>query len=227
MYIHPKYFICKVSHLPSSATTLLYFTFTGKNVFYRRIQYGYTSMLTQGPNSTYVMTFFGPSLKREEPGLLLKGLIDQIVNATNRDDGQEREYSFYTAFTPSIAYRPDGQPRGDLGNESNPNFVSYTDDCIIGGAVCYFTPGDVSVFSYKPLSYGRSDPLVMKFDKDYYTCALRNTSYTVKFHHYCDNKKPCFRRHNGGMLIESSADAKRCPANKAQVWSLGPRGRKD
>lgn len=126
-------------------------------------------------NSTYVMDFHGPSLKCDEPTSGLLDLINQVVSAVEgRVAGNLGSSSIYTAFTPYLT------PYLNYTANST-DFELFADDCILGGAVCSFVPGNVSTYASNGTTvFGRSDPLVMRLDEDY-TCALKNTSYSMRF----------------------------------------------
>jgi hypothetical protein len=133
------------------------------------------SMPPGTPNSTYVLNFNGPSLKCEEPKPQMIGLISQIVEAVGEKvRGNAGGVSVYTAFTPAIY---------GYGNYTgnNTDFASFAEDCILGGSTCSFQPGSLTAaYANGTTNFGRSDPLVMSLDKNY-TCALKNTSYSVMF----------------------------------------------
>jgi hypothetical protein len=129
------------------------------------------------PNSTYVLDFNGPSLRCEEPNSKLLGLIDKVVDAVEvKVVGTTGGNMVYTAFTPSmLPYYNLTDERTDLG--------SFVDDCVLGGFICAFVPGNVTTASSidGTDNLGRSDPLVVSLNQTRYTCALKNTSYSVLF----------------------------------------------
>lgn len=129
------------------------------------------------PNSTYVLDFNGPSLRCEEPNSKLHGLIDEVVKAVvDNIAGNAGGDSLFTAFTPAIL------PYYNFTDNST-NFHSFANDCILGGSTCAFAPGNVTTMF--PISgtdnFGRSDPLIVSLNQTQYTCALKNTSYSVRF----------------------------------------------
>lgn len=116
------------------------------------------------------MEFNGPSLKCEEPNLDLRGALDQVAELVSRHFNGR---AAYTAFTP--AFR-------SYYNGSHVTFETFVQNCVSGGAACYFEPGNLSyIHTNGNGDVARSDPLVMKLDEMYYTCALKNTSYSVRF----------------------------------------------
>ncbi|CAN9173861.1 unnamed protein product [Alternaria alternata] len=137
------------------------------------------SILSMPPgisNSTYIMSFNGPSLKCEEPNPDLRGAIDQVSQAfEQRVGGNVGSESAYMAFTPNfLGYA------NYSGNTTD--FASFADECILGGATCTFLPGNLSlVYQNGSRNLGRTDPLVIRLAKEDYTCALKNTSYNVQF----------------------------------------------
>ena len=128
------------------------------------------------PNSTYIMSFNGPSLKCEEPNPDLRGAIDQVSQAfEQRVGGNVGSESAYMAFTPNfLGYA------NYSGNTTD--FASFADECILGGATCTFLPENLNlVYQNGSRNLGRTDPLVIRLAKEDYTCALKNTSYNVQF----------------------------------------------
>lgn len=79
----------------------------------------------------------------------------------------------YTAFTPAFS---------SYYNGSHVTFETFVQNCVTGGTACYFEPGNLSYIHTNGNGDGAcSDPLVMKLDEVYYTCALMTTSYSVRF----------------------------------------------
>ncbi|KAL2074611.1 hypothetical protein VTL71DRAFT_8389 [Oculimacula yallundae] len=124
-------------------------------------------------NSTWTMKFHGPSLKCETANSNLTGIIDLVIEAIRTQiEGNVKRTSVYTAFTTSF---PELYGTGDY------NFTKFVNRCILGGDVCNFEPGNFTMYQNgSHAMQARSVPLVMRLDKDY-TCALRNTTYLVRF----------------------------------------------
>jgi hypothetical protein len=123
------------------------------------------------PNSTYEIDFYGPSLQCEEPNSKLLGVIREVVKTVNGSSLS----SVFTAFTPLMdIYIND--------TTSSTDYPAFARDCVFGGYPCSFEPGSVIAGSngiYWNIS--RADPLVISFGETSYTCALRTTSYSVRF----------------------------------------------
>ncbi|KAL2071202.1 hypothetical protein VTL71DRAFT_12437 [Oculimacula yallundae] len=124
-------------------------------------------VFTRADKLSYDITFNGPSLKCEEASPELLVMINKVVE-------QVGDIAIYTAFTPAL-------------NADEESFAPFVRGCILGGDPCYFYPGIVSASTrsengtVSETIYGRADPLIMRLDKSY-TCALKNTSYAVRFH---------------------------------------------
>jgi hypothetical protein len=128
------------------------------------------------PDTKYATEFHGPSLRCEEPNSKLLGMINDVIEAIRgRVQGNVGGDVIYAAFTPAIvAYANESANFTDYG--------AFVDDCVLGGSVCTFSPGDLTMYyANGTVHLGREDPLVLRLGETYYTCALRNTSYSVLF----------------------------------------------
>jgi hypothetical protein len=128
------------------------------------------------PNSTYVVNFNGPSLKCEEPSPEMIGIIDYVVHTVGMSvsPGGFGGGPVYTAFTPAFSSFVNH-------TRNSTNFRSFVDACVVGADACSFEPGNLTAhYASGTKIFGRLDPLVISLDKNY-TCALKNTSYSVMF----------------------------------------------